>query len=122
MVVLCISLKAFISTSASFRLLSLPLCVCVYITLIGLGEIGYFTFNNVFFVFFTQSEHIGLSAYDIIHEDDHANVRTALTDAESKVLDRPGSKRERHTRTTKACSHIQFVIIIWWQLKHQLSC
>ena len=102
-------------------IISSCLCLCIhYIDWFGRDWI--LQSITLFFVFFTQSEHIGLSAYDIIHEDDHANVRTALTDAESKVLDRPGSKRERHTRTTKACSHIQFVIIIWWQLKHQLSC
>ena len=77
-------------------IISSSLCLCIhYIDWFGRDWILHsITF---FFVFFTQSEHIGLSAYDIIHEDDHANVRTALTDAESKVLDRPGSKRERDT-------------------------
>ncbi|XP_011403284.1 PREDICTED: hypoxia-inducible factor 1-alpha-like [Amphimedon queenslandica] len=37
-----------------------------------------------------QSEHIGLSMYEIIHEEDYETVKSALDDANKKVIDHPG--------------------------------
>ncbi len=40
--------------------------------------------------FLIQSEHIGHSLYDLIHEDDHYEAKRSLTQAESRILARQG--------------------------------
>ena len=38
----------------------------------------------------TQSEHIGVNMFELIHEDDHADVRKKIEDSEMKSLNQKG--------------------------------